>query len=225
MAQPAHPYPIYTVGLTGGIASGKSTVATELAQRGAAVVDTDAIAHALTAPGAAALEDISAAFGTGYLDAAGGLDRARMRARVFSDAPARKKLEAILHPRIHAEAQTALARAAAAGAPYAVAVVPLLVESAGWLERVDRVLLVDCDEALQLSRALQRGLAEDQVRAIMAAQAGRAARRRHADDILLNEDGLAALRTAVAALHDGYVKQAAEALPLRPGPSSGQGAV
>lgn len=213
-------YPIYTVGLTGGIASGKSTVAAELAQRGAAVVDTDIIAHALTAPGAPALADITATFGAEYLDAAGGLDRARMRARVFGDAAARKDLETILHPRIHAEARAALARAAASGAPYAVAVVPLLVESAGWLGRVDRVLLVDCDERLQLSRALQRGLVEAQVRAIMAAQAGREARRRHADDILLNEGGLAALCAEAAALHGRYVTEAAECARLR----SSQGA-
>jgi dephospho-CoA kinase len=189
------------VGLTGGIGSGKSTVAAALAQRGARIIDTDAIARELTAPGGAALPAIAAAFGTDMLDATGALDRARMRAEVFSQPAARLQLEGILHPLIGQQAQ---ARAVAAGPSQPVVFdVPLLVESRHWRQRVDRVLLVDCDEAVQVRRVVQRsGWDEAEVRRVIAQQASRPARRAIADAVLVNdaELDLEALDAAVARL-------------------------
>jgi dephospho-CoA kinase len=176
------------IGLTGGIGSGKSTVAARLAALGAAVIDTDALARRLTAPGGAALPAIAAQFGPAVIGADGALDRDRMRTRVFADPAAKRALEAILHPLIGAltEAQ------AAAAAPGQVRVfdVPLLVESGRWRERVDRVLVVDCSEATQVERVVRRnGWPIAQVRAVIAAQATREARRAVADAVILN-DGL-----------------------------------
>lgn len=193
--------PALRVGLTGGIGSGKSTVATALARRGAVVVDTDAIARQLTAPGGEALAPIAAAFGPQMLDAAGALDRARMRAEVFTQPAARQRLEAILHPLI---GQQALAQAAEAGAMRPVVFdVPLLVESTHWRARVDRVLVVDCDERVQVQRVVRRsGWSEDEVLRVIAQQARRPARRRIADAVLVNDPALslAALDEAVGRL-------------------------
>lgn len=175
------------IGLTGGIGSGKSTVAALLVQRGATLVDTDAIARAIAQPGGAAMPAIEAAFGATVLDADGGLDRARMRAIVFSDTDARKRLEAILHPLIGLE--TERQAAAATGAPI-VFDVPLLVESRRWRGLVDRVLVVDAHEATQLQRVVARsGWTPEAVEAVIAQQAPRAARRAAADAIIFN-DGL-----------------------------------
>lgn len=193
--------PALRVGLTGGIGSGKSTVAAALARRGACLVDTDAIARELTAPGGGALPAIAAAFGADMIDASGALDRARMRARVFGQADARRQLEAILHPLIGQQAQ-ARAATAAAGQPV-VFDVPLLVESAHWRSRVDRVLVVDCDESLQVERVVRRsGWSPDEVRRVIAQQAGRAARRRVADAVIVNgaASSLADLDAAVERL-------------------------
>jgi dephospho-CoA kinase len=177
------------IGLTGGIGSGKSTVAAQLAGLGAAVVDTDAISRSLTLPGGAAIAAIAAGFGADYIDAQGALDRARMRTLAFADASARQRLEAILHPLIRAE--TARQAATAASSAAIVFDVPLLVESGRWREQVDRILVVDCSEAVQVQRVIARsGWAEDAVRAVMAQQASRAARRACADAVVFN-DGIA----------------------------------
>ncbi len=201
--------PNFSIGLTGGIGSGKSLVADLLGVRGAAIIDTDLIAHQLTAPGGAAMPAIREAFGEEIVTAEGALDRAAMRERVFSDAEARRRLEAILHPMIGH--QTELAAQAAADAPYRVFVVPLLVESGRWTERVDRVLVVDCPEALQLERVMQRNrLSAAQVEAIMAAQASRAQRLAAADDVIVNDGTLSQVEAAVARLHGVYLDLAAK---------------
>ena len=196
----------FSVGLTGGIGCGKTTVADMFAALGASVIDTDAIAHALTAPHGAAMPALVAEFGEEFATADGALDRARMRELVFADAAARARLESILHPRIRDA--TAAAASIATGA-YVMFVVPLLIESGQWRERVTRVLAIDCPEQVQIARVMARnGLSEPQVRAIMAAQASRAQRRAAADDIIVNDDGLDALRPQVLALHGMYLQQA-----------------
>jgi len=197
----------FVVGLTGGIGSGKSAAADEFARLGAAVVDTDAIARELTEPGGAALAHIKALFGEAFVAPSGAMDRKRMREHVFADAAAKRALEELLHPMIRAEAERRIAQAAA---PYVVYVVPLLVESGSYRTRVDRVLVVDAPEALQLARVRARsGLGEAEVRAIMASQLSRAARLAAADDVIDNGGTIQALRNQVAALHAKYLKLAA----------------
>ena len=192
----------FVVGLTGGIGSGKSFAAELFRSHGAAIVDTDIIAHELSGPGGAAIPAIRAAFGDAVLDAHGALDRAAMRKLAFAEAAQRKRLEDILHPLIRAES---LAQVAAAAAPYVMLVVPLLVESGTYRRRVDRVLVVDCRAQTQVERVVARnGLAPDAVRAIMAAQATREVRRAAADDVIDNEGDLDALRRQVAALDREY---------------------
>jgi len=194
----------FAVGLTGGIGSGKSTVADLFAARGASIVDTDVIAHSLTAPGGAAMPAIVQAFGAEFADANGALDRTRMRALVFSDAKAKAALEAILHPRIRAGA---LAAAEAATGDYVMYAVPLLVESGTWRDRVSRVLAVDCREDVQITRVMARNnLSETQVRAIMAAQASRAERLAAADDVIDNNAGRDALAPQIDRLHAQYLQ-------------------
>ena len=190
------------IGLTGGIGSGKTRVADLLQVRGAAIIDSDAIAHALTAPGGAGIAPLRAAFGDEMIDAQGALDRARMRELVFRDRAAKARLEAILHPMI----RTATADAAlAATGPYTIFVVPLLVESGTWRGRVQRILAIDCQEATQIARVMARnGLPEAQVRAIMAAQASRQQRLAAADDVIDNDAGLDALLPQVERLHQFY---------------------
>jgi len=190
---------IRRIGLTGGIGSGKSTVARCLVAHGAVLVDTDAIARSLTLAGGAALPAIAAAFGPALVGGDGALDRDRMREIAFADPGAKKRLEAILHPLIGAEAQR---QGDAAGAAPVVYDVPLLAESGHWRARVDRVLVVDCHEATQLARVVQRsGWSEDAVRRVIVQQASRAARRAIADAVIFN-DGIdeAALATEVGAL-------------------------
>jgi dephospho-CoA kinase len=195
----------FTVGLTGGIGSGKSTAAAHFQRLGARVVDTDAISHALTAAGGVAMPAIRAAFGDAAAMPDGSLDREAMRARVFADPQARQRLEAILHPLIRAQAEQALALGMA---PYSVLVVPLLFESL-YEGRVDRTLSIDVPEALQVARVGARsGLGEGQVRAIMAAQVPRWLRLQLADDVAWNggdEDGLA---RQCRALHERYLAMA-----------------
>lgn len=198
---------MFLVGLTGGIGSGKSAAASLFEELGAAVVDTDAIAHELTAPGGAAIESIRNAFGDEVIDARGALDRAAVRRQVFADASAKARLEAILHPMIRAEADR---RSAAARAPYVVLVVPLLVESGGYRSRVRRVAVVDCPEEVQVARVMTRsGLSAEEARAIMAAQVSREQRLAVADDVIDNGGDLAALRPQVEALHRRYLEMAA----------------
>ena len=194
---------MFTVGLTGGIGSGKSTVADLFAELGVPVIDTDVISHQLTAPGAAALDAIRAAFGETVMRADGTLDRAALRRRVFSDSDARHRLEAILHPRIRQAVEQTLATLSA---PYALVVIPLLVETGGYQDVLNRVLVVDCPEDLQIARVMARsGLAQDEVQAILAAQARRPARLAVADDVILNTVAPEALRTQVATLHQRYL--------------------
>lgn len=201
----------FCVGLTGGIGSGKSSAARIFDELGAAVVDTDEISHELTRPGGAALAAIRSAFGEEYVAADGGLARASMRRRVFSDAAARRKLEAILHPLIRREVLT---RVTAARRPYVMIVVPLLLETGAYRDLIQRILVVDCGEDAQVARTMERsGLAEAEVRAIMAAQAPRAARLAAADDVLLNDGDLTALRRAADALHRRYLALA-RAVPI-----------
>ena len=174
------------IGLTGGIGSGKSTVGAMLASLGAAVVDTDLIARRLTMPGGAALGEIAAAFGPGFIAADGGLDRPLMRRAAFDDIAIRARLESILHPLIGIEVDREAALAAAA--PLLVFDVPLLVESGRWRGRVDAVWVVDCDEAVQVARVAARpGWSEESARAVIAQQASRTARRAAADAVIHNQ--------------------------------------
>jgi dephospho-CoA kinase len=193
----------FVVGLTGGIGSGKSAAADEFARLGAAVVDTDAIAHELTAAGGPAVPEIARIFGQDFVRE-GKMDRQRMREHVFSDPAAKKVLEGLLHPLIRAESSR---RIAAATAPYVVHVVPLLIESPDYRRRVDRVLVVDVPEETQLARVRARsGLAEEEARAIMRGQAARAERLAAADDVIDNAGSRDALRKQVAALHQKYLQ-------------------
>lgn len=194
------------IGLTGGIASGKSTVADMFADLGVPVIDTDVIAREVVEPGQPALAEVREAFGDGVIAADGTLDRAAMRAIVFGDDAARRRLEAILHPRIGAATR---AQADAAGGDYQVIVVPLLVGSS-LRAFVDRVLVVDCDEGTQVARLLARDAeSEDQARRILAAQSSRAERLAIADDVIVNDAGLEETRSQVLALHRRYLREAA----------------
>ncbi len=193
----------FSVGLTGGIGCGKTTVADMFGERGATLVDTDLIAHAMTVPHGPAMPAILATFGPQFAGPDGALDRARMRALVFSDAAAKARLEAILHPMIR---DAALAAAVAATGPYVIFVVPLLIESGTWRERVTRVLAIDCPEQVQVARVMARnGLTEEQVRAIMATQVSRAERLAAADDVISNEGQIGALEPQIARLHAQYM--------------------
>ena len=190
------------IGLTGGIGSGKSTVAAILEGLGATIVDTDAIARRLTQAGGAVMARIGAEFGPAYVGADGSLDRTAMRALAFGDAAARERLEAILHPAIRAQADEALAKAPGA---YAIVMVPLLYETRGYLDRVARVLVVDCPESVQVERTTARsGLASREVRAIMSAQWPRWRRLQMADDVVWNGAGRDALEPQCARLHVLY---------------------
>lgn len=198
----------FIVGLTGGIGSGKSTVADLFVDSGAALVDTDAIAHELTGPGGAAIPALRAAFGDEIATRDGALDRAAMRRLAFADPSARSRLEGILHPLIR---QLSDRRCRESVAPYVIIAVPLLVESGAYRERCDRIVVVDCPESLQIERVMIRSkLAADEVRAIMSAQAGRAQRLAIADDIVDNSTDRAALIEQVAALHLKYLGLAGE---------------
>jgi dephospho-CoA kinase len=191
------------IGLTGGIGSGKSTVAGLLSGLGARVIDTDAIARSLTQPGGAAIATIAAVFGPEFIDTAGALDRALMRERVFADPSARQRLEAILHPLIRDETAR---QADPAGKPVIVFDVPLLVESGRWREQVDRVLVVDCEEETQVARVMARsGWSEPAVRQVIAQQARRADRRACADAVVYNESlSREELSSQVRALWEGW---------------------
>jgi dephospho-CoA kinase len=198
---------MFVVGLTGGIGSGKSTVADLFAAHGVPLVDTDLIAHRITAPHGMAMPRIAAEFGTAFVAADGSLDRARMRELVFSDDGARKRLEAITHPLIRAETEREQREAQG---PYVIVVVPLLVESGSWKSRVNRVLCVDCSVDTQISRVMSRnGFSRDQVLAIIARQAMREARLAAADDVIDNDNApLDALKAQVDAQHRAYLSLA-----------------
>jgi len=198
-----HPY---TVALTGGIASGKSEAARRFAALGATVIDADVVARELVQPGMPALAEIAAAFGPQMLDESGSLERAEMRTLIFGDAEARRRLEAILHPRVRAEM---LVRTDAAKGPYVLLVIPLFVETAGY-NWVDRVVVVDLPRELQLARAIARDrMAPSLAEAMIDAQASREQRLAAADDVIDNSGTTNALDAQIAALHARYVELAA----------------
>ena len=191
------------VGLTGGIGSGKSAAAGAFAEHGASVVDTDAIARELTEKEGGAITEIERIFGKDFIRD-GAMDRKKMRDHVFADPAAKRALESLLHPMIREESAR---RIAAAGGPYVIHVVPLLIESPDYRSRVDRVLVVDCPEETQLARVRARsGLSEEEVRAIMRSQVSRAERLAAADDVIDNRGSRDALRKQVAALHKKYLQ-------------------
>ncbi|MBV8144527.1 MAG: dephospho-CoA kinase [Gammaproteobacteria bacterium] len=200
----------YRVGLTGGIASGKSTAAKFFGALGVPILDSDQIARDVVEPGQPPLERLVERFGAKILTADGHLDRPALRDIVFSDPKARADLEALTHPAIGAAME---ARSAAAGGPYQILVIPLLVEK-NLTSHVDRVLVVDCDQELQIRRLRDRdGSTPAQVQAILKAQAPRAARLKAADDIIHNDTDMSAVRDQVAALHTRYLELAAAARP------------
>jgi len=199
----------FCVGLTGGIGSGKSAASGMFEALGAAVVDTDEISRALTAPGGAAITEIRERFGPESIAADGGLDRERMRLLVFRDAASRARLEGILHPLIRSRTRGSIA---AARGPYVVVVVPLLLETGACMEFIQRVLVVDCEEEEQVRRVMARsGLAAGEARRIMATQLPRAERLRRADDVLHNNGSIEALRNQVGELHARYLALASKA--------------
>ena len=220
---------IFRVGLTGGIGSGKSTVADRFVSLGAALVDTDVIAHRLTAPGGAAIAAIRERFGAAMIAPDGSLDRAAMRAHVFGQPQAREALESILHPMIRTASETEVADAARRGAPYVLLAIPLLVESGAARQRVDRVLVVDCPEEVQVARVMKRsGLSSEQVAAIMRAQATREQRLAAADDLIDNGGDPGLLDGQVQRLHASYVALGNERAdgqrqPIAPRPSPAAG--
>ena len=198
------------IGLTGGIGSGKSTVAAMLVAQGASLIDTDGIARALAAPGGSAMPAIEAEFGKDMVAADGGLNRERMRALVFGDPQAKRRLEAILHPRIGQECER---QAAAATGALVVFDVPLLVESKRWRAIVERVLVVDASEAIQLQRVVARsGWTPEAVRTVIAQQASRPLRRAAADAVICNENlSLAQLEDEVRSLWQQWTGYATDA--------------
>ena len=207
---------VFVVGLTGGIGSGKSAAADRFVALGASLVDTDAIAHELTAAGGAALPAIRQRFGAAVIAADGSMDRAAVRARVFADAEARRELEGILHPLIRTHSAQ---RCQEASGPYVILAVPLLIEAGGYRERCQRICVVDCPEEIQIARVQARsGLATEQIRAIIAAQASREQRRAAADDLIDNSGSLSALHAQVDALHQRYLAAARQQLGAAPRP-------
>lgn len=202
---------VYRVGLTGGIGSGKSAVAAAFADHGIAVIDSDVIAHELTGPAGVALPSLRAAFGAGVVAADGSMDRTAMRRLAFADVAVRARLEGLLHPLIRAESERQLA---AAGSAYALLVVPLLIESGDYRQRVDRVLVVDCADATRIGRVMARsGLSRAEIEQIMAAQASREARLAAADDVIENNGSLAELAARVAELDLRYRRLATKNSP------------
>ena len=196
---------IFRVGLTGGIASGKTTVANMFGDLGAVLIDTDIIAREVTSPGSPGLSEIARTFGDDVITDEGELDRRTMRSIVFSDEGKRRDLEAIIHPKIRDEA---IRRMQTPGGPYQVVVVPLLVESP-LKEHVDRILVVDCDEQVQLQRLISRDAeSKEQARNIVAAQASRSDRLAIADDIIRNEQSIENTRQKVVELHQKYLSLA-----------------
>ncbi len=194
------------IGLTGGIASGKSTVTQRFAELGVPVIDADVVSRSVVEPGKPGLGQVVQRFGAGVLDADGRLDRRALRGLIFKDSSLRQALDAILHPLIRAEMER---EAAQAKGPYVIMAIPLLAEGGNAGKRVDRVLVVDADETLQIQRLQARdGSSLEQARAILASQSSRAARLSVADDVLLNAGSFAELRQAVDRLHEQYLQLA-----------------
>ena len=197
------------IGLTGGIASGKSTVEKRFLELGVPVINADDSSRAVVAAGQPGLDAVAARFGTGILTARGELDRAALRSLIFQDPRKRRELEAILHPLIRAHMEQEAGKAVG---PYLVLSIPLLVEGGGGRDRLDRVLVVDADEEEQVRRLMSRdAVSQDQARAVLAAQAARAARLKCADDVITNSATVSELRQAVDRLHQRYLELAAAA--------------
>ncbi|MFZ6872573.1 dephospho-CoA kinase [Undibacterium sp. Di27W] len=196
----------FSLGLTGGIGSGKTTIANMFGELGAALIDTDLIAHQLTTPDGLAIPAIRNQFGAEFITADGAMDRAAIRQLVFANPEQKHKLEAILHPLIRAETER---QASITSGDYRIFIVPLLVESGNWRNRVDRILVVDCDEETQISRVMSRNqLNREQVQAIMRNQARRQDRLNAADDVIVNDGDLKNIRAEVLRLHQQYVQLA-----------------
>lgn len=194
----------FIVGLTGGIGSGKTFIAELFSKLGVIIIDADQIAHALTKPGGAAWAALVAQVGNAYLTPQGELDRAKLRTKIFTDQRARAELEALLHPLIRTAMDEQSRQHTAA--PYLIHVIPLLIESNNWRTRVHRVLVVDCPEALQIKRVMQRSkLQHAEVEAVMANQASRAQRLAHADDVINNSHDNTSLETQIRHLHLRYL--------------------
>ena len=195
------------IGLTGGIASGKSAAAAVFAGLGVPVIDSDVIAREVVAPGSPGLAAIRARFGEGVLQADCQLDRRALRAQVFADPTALRELEALTHPLIR---ERMAAQSAAAGGPYQIHAIPLLVEGGARRPGIDRVLVIDCPEEIQVQRVMARDRVDEAgARAVLAAQASRAQRLAAADDVIVNDQGLETLREAVVTLHQRYLGLAA----------------
>ena len=191
------------VGLTGGIGSGKTSAAKFFAAEGVAIIDADTIAHELTGAQGAAIPNIKKYFGSNFITEDGKLDRKKMRSRIFSDINSRKKLEGILHPLIQTEVMHHIETTAS---PYIIIVVPLLLETADYCETVTRILVVDCNEEHQISRAISRGgLNKEEVRAIMATQKSRQERLNQADDVIVNDTDISSLQEKVKLQHNIYL--------------------
>jgi dephospho-CoA kinase len=198
------------IGVTGGLAAGKTTVAKIFAQHGALVIDADEISHELTAQNGAAIPRIREVFGEAVFKADGSLDRSALRARILMDDSAKRHLESILHPMIRSEVTC---RLAAAEGPYVLVIVPLLLETGAYDDLLDRVLVVDCSEETQVRRALARGIwGEAEIRAMMGKQARRKERLDRADDVIDTDCELDALSGRVAALHEKYLALARQGL-------------
>lgn len=194
------------VGLTGGIGSGKTAVSDLLAQMGAGIIDTDLIAHQITAPGGIAISPIQAKFGSEFIEPSGALDRAKMRTLVFGSPDARKSLEEITHPLIRLETLRQAKELADTGVPYLVFVVPLLIESGSWLDQIDYLVVVDCPEETQIQRVMQRSnLSRTEVEGILNAQASRQDRLRLANTVIENQGSLSDLKLAVEQLHQKII--------------------
>jgi dephospho-CoA kinase len=195
------------IGLTGGIGSGKTAVSNRLAQLGAGVIDTDLIAHQITAPGGYAIAPIQGHFGADFIASNGALDRSKMRSLVFQNLEAKKALEAITHPLIKQETIKQANQLAEAGFPYLVFVVPLLIESGTWIGLIDHLVVVDCPEELQIERVMQRSnLSKAEVEAILKAQATRQERLTVADTVIENQGKQVDLQSAVEQLHQKILR-------------------
>ena len=191
------------IGLTGGIGCGKTSVSKRFSDLGVCVIDTDQISHQMTQRGGASISEIRRDFGDSFITEEGSLDRERMRTLVFNDEPSRRRLESILHPLIQTEA---FRIAASAPPPYLIMVVPLLLETHGYRDRIDLVLTVGCDERSQIERTMKRsGLSEQEVRSIMSAQITWQDRIQQSDDLIINNGDLAHLEDQVDSLHLKYL--------------------
>lgn len=195
------------IGLTGGIGSGKTAASNLLGQLGAGIIDTDLISHDLTAPGGKAIELIATAFGPGFIDSKGALDRPKMRALVFSDPKARQALEQITHPLIQQETVKQAFELAKLGVPYLVFVVPLLIESGSWIKLIDHLVVVDCLEETQIKRVMHRSnMMESEVENILKVQTTREARLAAANTVIQNQGTLEDLKSAVFHLHQELLR-------------------